>query len=195
MLPQNMRIQSKSDLKQFLEKELAAYPKNPIVNFFLIGEGTVLRRHQLLLRKTELFINTKKKVLARIYKFRLFRIQTKYSLKIPLNCCGKGFRIMHLGPILINSNATLGENVCMHINTAIVAGGTNDEVPTIGNGVVIGVGAVVLGGIRIADNIAIGANAVVNKDFLEENIAIAGVPAKKISDNGSLFWNKKKTTK
>lgn len=40
------------------------------------------------------------------------------------------------------------------------------------------------------DNIAIGANAVVNKNFTEENIAIAGIPAKKISNNGALEWNK-----
>ena len=190
MLPQNMRIQSKFDLKSFLEKELCAYSKNPIINCFLVGEGSVLRRHQLLLRKTEYFVNTKKKIFASFYKFKLQRFQAKYGLNVPLNCCGKGLRIMHLGPVLINSKATLGENVCIHINTAIVAGGTNDLVPTIGNGVVIGVGAVVLGGVTIADNIAIGANAVVNKDFLEENIAIAGVPAKKISNNGRLFWGK-----
>ena len=32
---------------------------------------------------------------------------------------------------------------------------------------------------------AIGANAVVNKDILEEHVTVAGVPAKKISDKGS----------
>ena len=191
MLSQNMRIQCKADLKCFLETELSAYPKNPILNWFLIGEGAVLRRHQILLRKTEYFVNRNKKFIALFYKFRLFRLQAKYCLHIPLNCCGKGFRIMHLGPILINSKSTLGENVCIHINTSIVAGGTNDMVPTIGNGVVIGVGAVVLGGVTLADNIAIGANAVVNKDFLEENIAIAGAPAKKVSNNGRLSWSKK----
>lgn len=63
-----------------------------------------------------------------------------------------------------------------------------EGVPTIGNGVVLGVGAVVLGDVRLADNIAVGANAVVNKSFDEENIAIAGVPAKKISNNGRKVW-------
>lgn len=45
-----------------------------------------------------------------------------------------------------------------------------------------------LGDVRLADNIAVGANAVVNKSFDEENIAIAGVPAKKISNNGRKVW-------
>lgn len=64
--------------------------------------------------------------------------------------------------------------------------------PTLDDGVIVGVGAVVLGGIYVAKNVAIGANAVVNKDITEENIAVAGVPAKKISNNGRLEWNKKK---
>jgi len=46
-------------------------------------------------------------------------------------------------------------------------------------------------GVYIANNVAIGANALVNKSVEEENIAIAGVPAKKISNNGRLEWNKK----
>ncbi len=98
---------------------------------------------------------------------------------------------MHLGPILINGKATIGEECSLHINTAIVAGGTNDDVPTIGNHVVIGVGSTLLGGISIPNYTAIGAGSIVNKSFLEENIAIAGVPAKKISDNGSKTWNQK----
>ena len=99
---------------------------------------------------------------------------------------------MHVGPIMINKEAKIGSDLCIHINTGIVAGGTSNGVPTIGDGVVIGIGAVVLGDIYIANNIAIGANAVVNKSFFEENIGVAGVPAKKISDNGRLTWNKGK---
>ena len=41
------------------------------------------------------------------------------------------------------------------------------------------------GKIKIGDNTAIGANSVVNKSFEEGNCTIAGVPAKKISDNTS----------
>lgn len=190
MLSKDKRIQSKSDLKEFLEKELSYYSKNPIVNFLKFGEGAILRHHQLLLRRTEYFVNTGKKIRALLYRIRLSRWQNKYAIHIPINCCGKGLRIMHVGPILINLKATLGENVALHINTSIVAGGNTSFAPAIGNGVVIGVGAVVLGGITLADNIAVGANAVVNKDFLEENIAIAGVPAKKISDNGRTSWAK-----
>ena len=49
----------------------------------------------------------------------------------------------------------------------------------------IGVGVVIIGDVEIADNIVIGANAVVNKSFSEPGITIAGVPARKISDKSS----------
>jgi len=63
--------------------------------------------------------------------------------------------------------------------------GNNYKAPQLGNNVFIGPGAKILGKVKIADGIAIGANAVVTKSFLEPNITIAGVPAKKISEEGS----------
>ncbi len=95
---------------------------------------------------------------------------------------------MHLGPILMNGEVTVGRYCAFHMNTALVAGGRDTGVPTLGNGVVVGVGAVISGGVFLADNIAVGANAFVNKSFDESDIAIAGVPAKKISNNGRKTW-------
>jgi serine O-acetyltransferase len=54
----------------------------------------------------------------------------------------------------------------------------------IGNRVYIGPGAKLFGGIKVGDNVAIGANAVVTKD-LPENAVAVGVPAKIINYNGS----------
>ena len=161
-------------------------------SIFSITEADVLRKHQMILRKTEYYVNNRKSILSKIYKTRLSRLQNKYSIYIPLNTCGKGLKIMHVGPILLNSKVTVGKDCSIHINTALVAGGTTDDVPILGNGIVIGIGAVVLGGIYIANNVAIGANAVVTKDINEENIAVAGAPAHKVSDNGRLNWNRNK---
>ena len=90
----------------------------------------------------------------------------------------------------MSGRVKVGQDCRLHMNTALVAGGTTKGVPTLGNNVVVGYGAVVLGDVRIADYVAIGANAVVNKDCLEENVTIAGVPAKVISHNGSGNWGK-----
>ena len=68
--------------------------------------------------------------------------------------------------------------------------GGSSIAPIIGNNVYIGPGAVIYGGIEIADNCYIGANAVVNKSFLEQNSVIAGVPAKVIKKRNAGMWEK-----
>ena len=187
-------IHNKKEMKEWLKYELYhKYGKEDTIyglfqDLFLVTEGAILRRHIILLRKTEYFINTNKKIRALIYKLLLRKFQNKYALNIPINRCGKGFKIMHLGPVLINEKAIIGKDCSLHMNTAVVAGGSNNGVPRLDDGVVVGIGAVVLGNIYIAKNVAIGANAVVNKSVTEENIAVAGVPARKISSNGRLVW-------
>lgn len=97
---------------------------------------------------------------------------------------------MHVGSILMSPGVSVGKHCSFHINTALVAGGTNDDAPIIGDYCVLGIGAVVVGGCSLADHIAVGGNALVNKTFCESDIAIAGVPAKKISNNGRSAWGK-----
>jgi serine O-acetyltransferase len=58
----------------------------------------------------------------------------------------------------------------------------SNAVPVIGDNCYIGPGAKLYGGIILGDNVAIGANSVVNKSF-EGDCVIAGVPAKVISNS------------
>lgn len=156
------------------------------------SEKAIIWSWQRRLRITEYYYNTHKRVRYNLSKTLLNYKSNKYGLHIGLNIFGRGLHIMHLGPILTNGKVRVGEDCSVHINTALVAHGVSGEVPKLGNHIVIGIGATVLGGVWIADGIAIGANALVNKSFYEENIAIAGVPAKKISNNGAYNWNKQK---
>lgn len=90
---------------------------------------------------------------------------------------GKNTKIYH-GGIVINSNAIIGDNVKFHGNNCVGNNGLNEKAPIIGNNVDIGFGAVIIGDIRLANNIIVGANSVVTKSFDEENVVIAGNPAK-----------------
>ena len=192
MLAVENRINSKDDLREWITYERKKYRGGVLREIIPISEADILRKHQVILRKTEYYMNTGHKLMACIYKVRLNRIQNRYALHIPTNTCGKGLKIMHVGPVLINGNATVGKDCVFHINTALVSGGTNDGVPYLEDGVIVGIGAVLMGNIQVRRNVAIGANAVVNKSVDEENIAVAGVPAKKVSNGGRLNWNKKK---
>ena len=145
---------------------------------------------QKRLRITEYYKNCNHKIRFLLSQRKLNSLRHKYNFEICLNVFDKGLRIMHIGPILTNAKARVGQNCSIHINTGIAAQGITSEAPTIGDDVVIGFGACIIGGCHIANGIAIGANALVNKSFEEENIAIAGVPARKISNNGSREWGK-----
>lgn len=185
-------IKTKKDLKSVISYELKRYNISyaKCLIPYNYSEKQTLAKYNILLRKAEYYYNTNKRIKYLLKKIHLNRYKLKYLISMPINCFDKGLKIMHLGPILVNGSVKVGKNCAIHINTSIVAGGLDSGCPTIGDGVVIGVGAVVLGNIKIANYTAIGANAVVNKDVLEENIAVAGVPAKKISNNGAKEWNK-----
>lgn len=190
MLAEVDRIHSKADLKEWLDYELTKYGSKRLLDFLCLSERSILRRHIILLRKMEYYTNSGKHIRSILYKLLLRQIQNRYGLHISPNCCGKGLHIMHVGPILINGEATVGRDCVFHINSGVVAGGTSHDVPCLGDGVIVGFGAVVLGNTYVANGVAIGANAVVNKSVVEEHIAVAGVPARKISDNGSREWGK-----
>lgn len=140
-----------------------------------------------LLRKTEYYNNCKKgifgKIILNYYKIRFNRLSLKLGFSIPLNTIDEGAGIFHYGTIIINGNARIGKRCHIHCHTNFADG------VEIGNDVYIGPGAKILNNVKIADGIRIGANAVVNKSFLEENITIAGVPAKKVSNNGMYTEN------
>ena len=99
---------------------------------------------------------------------------------------GSNFFMDHGLGIVIGETAEIGENVTIY--QAVTLGGTMPSVesesqrnqkrhPTIGNNVIIGSGAQILGPINVGDNARIGANSVVSKD-VPSNVTVAGVPAR-----------------
>lgn len=174
------------------------------LNYYLIADSIALGRkrknlinriinpdyilnYQILFRKTEFYSNNKDKLFCKILyyflAFKLKKLSFKLGFSIPLNRVGPGLTIAHIGPIIINNGTKIGKNCTIHVGVNIgTKAGFSDLAPIIGDNVYIGPGAKLFGKIKIANNCAIGANAVVNKSFENENKAIAGVPAKEISD-------------
>lgn len=189
-------IENINDLHEFLEYESAIYHlKWGGVKWLLGSENAIIWSWQKRLRKTEYYFNTNKKMRYYLSKILLNWKSNRYGLHIGLNVFDKGLHVMHLGSILTNGRVRAGRDCAIHINTALVAQGVSSDTPVLGNNIVIGVGATILGGVTIADGIAVGANALVNKSFTEPDIAIAGVPARKVSGNGKNNWNKEKRLK
>lgn len=152
--------------------------------------GDEIWKFEILLRKAEYRKNTMgqnlfKKILYYITMYRFHKARVKLGFSIPLNVFGPGLSIAHRGTIVVNGNAKIGKNCRIQECTTIGATNGESSAPVLGNNIFIGSGARIIGNIKIADDIAIGANAVVNKNFDTPGITIAGVPAKKVSNNNS----------
>lgn len=94
---------------------------------------------------------------------------------------GKGLFIDHGMGVVIGETAVIGDNVTMYHGTTL-GGTTLDPIkrhPTIGDNVMIGAGAKVLGNITIGKNSKIGANAVVKHSIPDGTIVYEARPAVK----------------
>lgn len=87
----------------------------------------------------------------------------------------------HLNGIIISHYAKIGKN-CTIYQQVTIAQDENNKSATIGDNVLIGAGAKIIGNITIGDNVKIGANAVVLKD-IPSNCTAVGVPARIINHN------------
>lgn len=175
-------IQTKADLRFYLEADKAALR---ITKRFPSPLGDRVWKYQRALRKAEYYKNRGSRLRYFWHKLHLERLSAATGFSIPLNCFGPGLSIAHPGTIVVHENARIGANCRIHVCVNIGASKGTARAPRIGANVYIAPGVKIFGDVEIADNIAIGANAVVNKSFLEPGITIAGVPAKKISSRDS----------
>ena len=118
--------------------------------------------------------------------FVQMRVSEMFGVDIhPASIIGKGIMIDHAHSIVIGETAVVGDNVSMlH---SVTLGGTGkeeeDRHPKIGNGVLIGAGAKVLGNIRVGCCSRIAAGSVVLQE-VPPATTVAGVPAKIVGEAG-----------
>lgn len=182
-------IKNKFDCKYYYECDLKATG--------IYGQGFIKRildrrfRFYKSLRITEYYTNCRKdffgRNIAKILRLRHRTLCDKYQWTVPINVFEEGLAIIHVGTIVVSPKAKIGKNCRLHVCVNIGSAWVNNKAgaPIIGDNVYIAPGVKIFGPIEIGDNVAIGANSVVNKSFIEGNYTIAGVPAKVISKNTS----------
>ena len=161
------------DLNRVMENDPAARSK---IEVFLLYPTI----HALIAYRIAHFLYTKRlfflaRLISQVSRF-FTGIEIHPGAKI-----GKGLVIDHGMGVLIYETSEIGENVLLY--HGVTLGGTGKDKgkrhPTLGDNVIIGAGAKVLGPIYIGSNSKIGANSVVLKDVPEGATAV-GIPAKNI---------------
>jgi len=164
----------RADIKHIMDTDPAA--RNPLEVIFLYPTVHVMIFHRI----AHVFYKLKLKFIARLLS-QLSRFLTGVEIH-PGAQIGKALFIDHGMGVVIGETAEVGDNVILY--QGVTLGGTGKDKgkrhPTIGNNVVIGSGAKVLGPINIGDGAKIGANSVVLIDVPPNSTAV-GVPAKVVS--------------
>lgn len=140
--------------------------------------------HALLIYRIAHWLKTRRVPFLPRALSQLARLLTGIEIH-PSARIGTGFFIDHGMGVVIGETAEVGDYVTLF--QGVTLGGTGKERgkrhPTLGNHVVVGAGAKILGGIRIGDNVKIGANSVVLKN-VPPNSTVIGVPARIIKTQG-----------
>lgn len=182
-------IKNKKELYEYLHQDAIASRRKSYKPKIL---GDYEWKFQYLLRIREYESNClkgwEKSIMLPIvlfHKWRFGRLRLLCGFSIPLNVFDAGLSIAHAGTIIISTSAIVGKNC--RIQTGVTIGATNgsNEAAVVGDNCFLGEGCKLIGGIHIADDVCIGANAVVVKDITEAGTTWAGIPAKKISNNNS----------
>ena len=171
----------KEDINVVLERDPAT---NSVVEALLCSSGL----HALWLHRIAHFIWQKDfKLIARVFA-QISRFFTGIEIH-PAAQIGRRFFIDHGMGVVIGETTEIGDNVTMY--HGVTLGGRtvfdakgkvfSKRHPTIGNNVIIGSGAQVLGPIKIGDNVKIGSNAIVVKD-VAKGMTVVGMAAHKIKE-------------
>lgn len=178
-------ITDRQTYREYVKEDLKAYGLTH-VGFYNYWWMDCLR-FQLRLRRIEYLHNTAgHNPLKRLWRFVLevvnHRLATRLGFTIPKNVFGPGLHIVHYGTIVVHPDARVGRNCRLHPSTSI---GDYNGVPRLGDNVYIGPGAKIYGPVTLGDNVAEGANAVVNKSF-GSNVTLGGVPARIVAEKGAM---------
>ena len=140
--------------------------------------------HALLAHRVAHYLHGKKLYFGARAISQISRFATGIEIH-PAAKIGKGLVIDHGMGVVIGETAEIGDNCTIY--QGVTLGGTGKDVgkrhPTLGNGVLVGAGAKVLGPFKIGDNTKIAANAVV-LDEIPEDCTAVGIPAKIVKKQG-----------
>ena len=177
-----MATSTNYDINRILEQDPAA--KTRLQVRLLYPGYRAVRRH----RRAHWLYEHKLFFLAHWYAKRTRRLT---GIEIhPAAKIGKGLFIDHGTGVVIGETSEIGDNCTLY--QGVTLGGTGKQTgkrhPTLGDNVMVGAGAKILGPFRVGDNCKIAAGAVVLEE-IPDNCTAVGVPARIVRRNGEKMKN------
>ncbi|MEK6656995.1 MAG: serine O-acetyltransferase [Nitrospirota bacterium] len=167
----------------------AVFERDPAATSYLEVILTYAGLHALLCHRVSHWLWMRKMPFIPRFLSQLCRFFTGIEIH-PGATIGRGFFIDHGMGVVIGETSEIGDNVTLF--QGVTLGGTGKERgkrhPTIGNNVVIGTGAKILGAIRIGDHVRIGANSVVLQDVPPYS-TVVGIPGRVVRIKDKKFDN------
>lgn len=111
--------------------------------------------------------------MGKFWKLIIRYYSIKYGYQIPIDTqIGKGFYIGHVGTVVINHKAIIGEqcNVAQNVTIGMENRGSRKGCPIIGNKVWIGANSVIVGKVIIGDDVLIAPNSFINCDVPSHSV-------------------------
>lgn len=162
LLPEDLRhmISGRAGGRRLIEVivKAALFPRIRAVVFFRVG--------QVLARKG---------LLPLAYGLQARAIRASGAEISPLATIGPGLAVWHSVGIVVGGQVVAGRDLALYHGVTLGDGGKPGQ-PELGDDVVVGAGASVLGGIRIGNRVIIGSNSVVTTDIPDDSVA-TGAPA------------------
>lgn len=146
------------------------------LRYFIFTPGF---RYSYLMRRTASSSN----LISRMFwKFLMRQCMLRTGIQIPEQTkIGPGLRIVHFGAIVVNPGVIIGKNFSIAQNCLIGnASGKRAGVPVIGDNVCMNANSVIIGGVKIGNNVLIAPGAFVNFD-VPDNSVVIGNPGKIIA--------------
>ena len=184
-------IQSRTEYKEFLSLELERYFhggsfKRCMQHLFMPPLAKwiyFLRTYEYLLNCNNILF---RRIRLEIVKYKFYKLSEVLGFSISPNTFDKGLKLQHYGGIIINKECKIGKNCSIRPFTVI--GNKDDkrynEVPIIGDNVLIGANVVIIGDIKIGNNVVIGAGSVV-LESIPDNCVVVGNPSRIIKKLGN----------
>ena len=170
--------EARADLAATLERDPATH--RAIVPFLYFKGYQAIQVHRFA---NALYLNGRKDFALYLQSrsSQVFQVDINPNARI-----GKGIMLDHATGFVVGETAVIGDNCS--ILQGVTLGGTGkadqDRHPKIGNGVLIGAGAIILGNIRIGECARVGAGSVVVKD-VPPRVTVVGVPARIVGEAGA----------